>query len=46
MSKALLGWRNYLFNISQSYLLRIFLALTGGAAMPPSSGIRLTGPSR
>ncbi len=34
MSKALPGWRNYLFNSSWRYLLRIFLALTGCAAVP------------
>nr|MBA2814899.1 membrane protein [Candidatus Pantoea persica] len=31
MSKALPGWRNYLFNSTWRYLLRIFLALTGSA---------------
>lgn len=34
MSKALPGWRNYLFNSSLRYLLRIFIALTGCAAVP------------
>jgi len=34
MSKALPGWRNYLFNSTWRYLLRIFLALTGCAAVP------------
>lgn len=34
MSNALPGWRNYLFNSSWRYLLRIFLALTGCAAVP------------
>ena len=34
MSKALPGWRNYLFNSTWRYLLRIFLALAGCAAVP------------
>ena len=31
---ALPGWRRYLFNSSLRYLLRIFFALTGCAAVP------------
>ncbi|WP_442954613.1 YccS family putative transporter [Pantoea sp. LMR881] len=34
MSKTLPGWRQYLFNSSWRYLLRIFFALAGCAAVP------------
>ncbi|WP_336777168.1 YccS family putative transporter [Pantoea sp. USHLN256] len=34
MHDALPGWRRYLFNSSLRYLLRIFFALTGCAAVP------------
>ena len=34
MSQALPGWRRYLFNSTWRYLLRIFIALAGCAAVP------------
>lgn len=34
MSKSLPGWRQYLFNSTWRYLLRIFFALAGCAAVP------------
>ncbi len=34
MPEALPGWRRYLFNSSLRYLLRIFFALAGCAAVP------------